>query len=168
MAKPMVNGKISQKPPSLGVDAIDRKILVLLQADASLPLAEIAGRVNLSSNACWRRIRKLEEDKIIVGRVAVLDAAKLGYGLSAFVSVRAAEHTDEWLERFAGAVERIPEVVECYRMTGEIDYLLKVVAPDIDGYDRVYKKLIRTAKLADVSASFSMERLKGGKGVPID
>ena len=167
MVKASESGKSSHKIGEDELDAMDRKLLMLLQRDCSLALAEIAERVSLSSNACWRRIRQLEEAGVIVGRVAVLDPAKVGFGLSAFVTVRAAEHTDAWLERFAAAVERIPEVVECYRMTGEVDYLLKVVAPDIDGYDRVYKKLIRSAKLADVSASFAMERLKGGLGIPV-
>jgi len=161
-------GKLSQTAPkALGIDGIDRKILAILQEDSAVSLNELAERVNLSSNACWRRVKKLEEDGVILRRVALLDHAKLGYGVMAFVSVRAAEHSDQWLEQFAGAIARIPEVVECYRMTGEIDYLLKIVAADIAGYDEVYKRLIRGARLTDVSASLCMEVVKSGPHVPL-
>lgn len=166
--KPTNVGKFSQTAPKVdGIDAADRKILSLLQEDGALSLSELAERVNLSSNACWRRVKKLEDEGVILGRVALLNPVKLGYGVLAFVTVRAAEHSDEWLEQFAAAIARIPEVVECYRMTGEIDYLLKIVAADIAGYDEVYKRLIRSAKLSDVSASLTMEILKSGPHVPL-
>lgn len=166
--KPPNVGKLSQTAPKVdGIDAADRKILSLLQEDGALSLSELAERVNLSSNACWRRVKKLEDDGVILRRVALLNPVKLGYGVLAFVTVRAVEHSDEWLEQFAAAIARIPEVVECYRMTGEIDYLLKIVAADIAGYDEVYKRLIRSAKLSDVSASLTMEILKSGPHVPL-
>jgi Lrp/AsnC family transcriptional regulator len=149
------------------VDAIDRKILRQLQQDASLSIGELAERVSLSPNACWRRVKMLEQAGVIARRVAILDANKLGLSLTAFVSVRAAEHSDEWLKGFVKAVSQIPEVVEFYRMTGEIDYLLKIRIADIASYDAVYRRLIRSAKLADVSASFAMEEIKATTALPV-
>ena len=149
------------------LDSQDYAILDLLQSDATLPLTEIAGRVHLSQNACWRRIKRLEEEGYIVKRVALLDPAKLGAGMTVFVTVRAGEHTEKWLENFSNAVRKMPEVVEFYRITGEIDYLLKLQVADIAAYDRAYKTLIRSAKLADVSASFAMEELKRSTAVPL-
>jgi Lrp/AsnC family transcriptional regulator len=142
------------------LDPIDIRILRLLQRDASLPISRIADSVRLSQNACWRRIKRLEEEGVISKRVALLDAGKLGLGVTVFVSVRAGEHTEKWLETFAAAVRRIPEVVEFYRMAGEVDYLLKLQVADIAAYDQVYKSLIRAAKLMDVSAAFAMEEMK--------
>jgi Lrp/AsnC family transcriptional regulator len=149
------------------LDGIDLKILDLLQNDASRSIAEIAERVHLSQNACWRRIRQLEESGIIVKRVALLDREKLGVGITVFVTVRAGEHTEKWLETFSAAVRKMPEVVEFYRLTGEIDYLLKLQVADIAAYDRVYKALIRSAKLMDVSAAFAMEELKRTTAIPL-
>ena len=149
------------------LDAIDLKILDLLQNDASRSIAEIGDRVHLSQNACWRRIRRLEEEGIIAKRVALLDPAKLGVGVTVFVTVRAGEHTEKWLETFSAAVRRMPEVVEFYRLTGEIDYLLKLQVADIAAYDRVYKQLIRSAKLMDVSSAFAMEELKRTTAIPL-
>jgi Lrp/AsnC family transcriptional regulator len=149
------------------LDAIDLKILDLVQTDASLPIAEIADRVHLSQNACWRRIKQLEERGVITKRVALLDAEKLGCGMTVFVAVRAGEHTEKWLETFAAAVRKMPEVVEFYRIAGEVDYLLKLQVADIAAYDRVYKSLIRSAKLMDVSASFAMEELKRSTALPL-
>jgi Lrp/AsnC family transcriptional regulator, cysteine-sensing transcriptional activator len=148
-------------------DGIDLKILDLLQNDASLSIAEIGERVHLSQNACWRRIRQLEESGIIVKRVALLDRERLGVGITVFVTVRAGEHTEKWLETFSAAVRKMPEVVEFYRLTGEIDYLLKLQVADIAAYDRVYKALIRSAKLMDVSAAFAMEELKRTTAIPL-
>ena len=148
-------------------DGIDIKILDLLQNDASQSIVEIAERVHLSQNACWRRIRQLEEQGIIAKRVALLDAEKLGVGVTVFVTVRAGEHTEKWLETFSAAVRKMPEVVEFYRMTGEIDYLLKLQVADIAAYDRVYKALIRSAKLMDVSSAFAMEELKRTTAIPL-
>lgn len=149
------------------LDAADLKILDLLQNDASGSIAEIGERVHLSQNACWRRIRRLEEEGIIAKRVALLDPAKLGVGVTVFVTVRAGEHTEKWLETFSAAVRRMPEVVEFYRLTGEIDYLLKLQVADIAAYDRVYKQLIRSAKLIDVSSAFAMEELKRTTAIPL-
>ena len=149
------------------LDTIDLKILDLLQTDASVSIAEIAECVHLSQNACWRRIKQLEERGVIRKRVALLDAEKLGAGLTVFVAVRAGEHTEKWLETFSAAVRRMPEVIEFYRIAGEIDYLLKLQVADMAAYDRAYKSLIRSARLMDVSASFAMEELKRTTAVPL-
>ena len=148
-------------------DTIDVKILDLLQTDASLPITEISDRVSLSQNACWRRIKQLEEKGVIKKRVALLDAAKLGAGMTVFVAVRAGEHTEKWLETFSAAVRRMPDVVEFYRIAGDIDYLLKLQVADMAAYDRAYKSLIRSARLVDVTASFAMEELKHTTAVPL-
>jgi len=150
------------------IDATDRKILTLLQNDASLSLADIADKVNLSPTPCWRRIQKLEEAGIIAKRVALLDAASLNLGVTAFVAVKTSQHNAAWLDRFAKAVANIPEIVEVYRMSGDVDYLLRVVVPDIAGYDTVYKKLIKNVELTDVSSSFAMEKLKSTTALPLD
>ena len=149
------------------LDATDFSILALLQEDAGLSIQQIADSVHLSQNACWRRIRQMEDSGVIRKRVALLDAAKVGAGMTVFVQVRAAEHSDAWLEGFAAAVKAIPEIVEFYRMTGEVDYLLKMRVADMAGYDRAYKALIRTARLGDVSASFAMEEIKATTAIPL-
>jgi Lrp/AsnC family transcriptional regulator len=149
------------------LDPIDIKILDLLQTDASQSIADIADKVHLSQNACWRRIKQLEENGIIMRRVALLDPQKLGVGVTVFVTVRAAEHTEKWLENFAAAVRKMPEVVEFYRIAGDVDYLLKLQVADIAAYDRAYKALIRSARLSDVSASFAMEELKRSTAIPL-
>ena len=150
------------------MDAIDRKILDLLQQDAETPLAAIAERVHLSPTPCWRRIRKLRAAGVIRRHVALCDPGKLNLGVTVFVSVRTNQHTQAWLEKFAKGVKEIPEVVELYRMSGDIDYLLRVVVPDIAGYDAVYKKLIKTADLYDVSSSFAMEQMKYTTALPLN
>ncbi len=149
-------------------DAIDKALLRSLQEDASRPVAELADKVNLSVNACWRRIKRFEEQGIITARVALLDAAQIGLQLTAFVSVRTNQHNPDWLKAFAAGVEAIPEVVEFYRLSGDIDYLLKIRLRDINDYDRVYKALIATAPIADVSSSFTMEELKHTTALPIN
>jgi Lrp/AsnC family transcriptional regulator len=149
------------------MDATDRQILDILQRDATMPLAEIARRVGLSSTPCWRRIQKLEEAKIIRGRVAVLDSAKINAGVTVFVSIRTKKHNDDWLRRFAEIVNAMPEVVEFYRMSGEIDYLLRVAVPDIAAYDAFYKRLIAEIELDDVSSSFAMEQIKYTTALPL-
>jgi Lrp/AsnC family transcriptional regulator len=150
------------------VDPTDRAILACLQEDATMPVAEIARRVGLSSTPCWRRIQKLEEAKVIRARVALLDRQQLNVGVTVFVSVRTNQHSVAWLEKFAAAVADLPEVVEFYRMSGEIDYLLRVVVPDIAAYDRLYKKLIAKIELSDVSSSFAMEQIKSTTALPLD
>ncbi|MCP5181764.1 MAG: Lrp/AsnC family transcriptional regulator [Pseudomonadales bacterium] len=149
------------------LDRIDRQILSLLQDDAGLSNAELAEKVNLSANACWRRVKQLEESGIIRKRVALLSAEKLGLGVTVFVSIKAGSHSEEWLRKFAQGVSELPEVVEFYRLSGETDYLLKVMVRDIQDYDRVYKKLIATAPLSDVSSSFAMERIKSSTALPL-
>jgi Lrp/AsnC family transcriptional regulator len=150
------------------MDPTDRAILACLQEDATMPVAEIARRVGLSSTPCWRRIQKLEEAKVIRARVALLDRQQLNVGVTVFVSVRTNQHSVAWLEKFAAAVADLPEVVEFYRMSGEVDYLLRVVVPDIAAYDRLYKKLIAKIELSDVSSSFAMEQIKSTTALPLD
>lgn len=148
-------------------DAIDLKLLAILQDDATLPIAGIGERVHLSTNACWRRIRRLEDDGYIRKRVAVLDPVKLGVGATVFVAIRAAEHTEAWLADFARAVVAMPEVVEVYRMSGDVDYLMKVQVADIAAYDRFYQRLIRAVRVGDVSSTFAMEELKYTTALPL-
>ena len=146
---------------------MDLKILRLLQEDATLSISELGDRVNLSQNACWRRIRRLEAEGYIRRRVALLDAEKLGCGVTVFVTVRAAEHSDTWLKTFAEAVQNIPEIVEFYRMSGDVDYLLKLQVSGIGAYDKVYQKLIRSVRLSDVSSAFAMEEIKHTTAIPL-
>jgi Lrp/AsnC family transcriptional regulator len=150
------------------LDRIDKAILALLQEDASLSLQEIAERVRLSPTPCWRRIQKLRESGVIRRQVTILDAAALNLPVTVFVSVKTAQHNAAWLEKFARGVDELPEVVEFYRMSGDIDYLLRVVVPDIQGYDAFYKKLIRIAELYDVSSSFAMEQIKFTTALPLE
>jgi Lrp/AsnC family transcriptional regulator len=150
------------------MDATDRQILDILQRDTTMPLAEIARRVGLSSTPCWRRIQKLEEAKVIRKRVALLDSDKINAGVNVFVSIRTSQHNAEWLARFAEIVGKMPEVVEFYRMSGEIDYLLRVAVPDIAAYDAFYKRLIAEIELDDVSSTFAMEQIKYTTALPLD
>ena len=149
------------------LDAIDLKILAALQSDSGRPVAEIAEQVHLSVNACWRRIKRYEAEGLIRKRVALLDPQALGAPVTVFVSVRAGRHSDDWLDQFARGVTKIPEVTEFYRMGGEVDYLLKVQVSDIAAYDAVYRRLIRIADMADVSAAFAMEELKHTTELPL-
>lgn len=149
------------------MDDIDRRILTVLQQDAALPISEIAARVGLSSSPCWKRIQKLKDDGVITGQVVLCDPAKLDLNTTVFVKVSTNQHSESWLERFAAAVREIPEIVDVYRMTGDMDYLLRVVVRDIQGYDSVYKRLIRSCELFDVSSSFAMERIKYSTALPL-
>ena len=150
------------------MDNTDRRLLELLQEDVSLPVSRLAKEVGLSTTACWNRIRRLESDGVITGRVALVDPAKVGMGLSVFVSIRTAEHSSDWLGKFALRVSAMPEVVEFYRMAGDVDYMLRVLVPDMEAFDRFYKQLIEdTKKLADVTSRFAMERIKQTTAVPI-
>lgn len=133
-----------------------------------MPLEALAERVGLSPSPCWRRIQKLEAQGVIQKRVALLDPDKLNVGVTVFVAVRTNRHDMDWAEQFCRAVEAIPEVVEFYRMSGETDYLLRVVVPNIAAYDAVYKRLIKTASLHDVSSNFAMERIKYTTALPVD
>lgn len=150
------------------MDRLDQKILACLQDDAGLSVAEVAERVGLSSTPCWRRIRNLEDAGVIQRRVAILDRNGLGLSTTVFVAVKTSEHNEDWLARFADAVASFPEVVEFYRMSGDIDYLLKVVVADIPAYDAFYKRLIAAVDLSDVSSSFAMEEIKFTTALPLD
>jgi Lrp/AsnC family transcriptional regulator len=150
------------------MDDIDRRILRVLQDSADLPVAEVAEKVGLSASPCWRRIQKLEADGVIQRRVALLDPEKMNVGVTVFVAIRTSQHDAKWLRDFAERVTRIPEVVELYRMSGEIDYMMRVVVPDIKAYDAVYKRLIAAVPLFDVSSSFAMETLKYTTVLPVD
>jgi Lrp/AsnC family transcriptional regulator len=149
------------------MDAIDRKILAVLQEDASLSVAEIGNRVGLSSTPCWKRIQRLEADGVIQKRVAVIDQDKLGLGVTVFVSVETEDHSEVWLTRFAQLVGAMPEVLEFYRMAGDVDYMLRVVVPDIAGYDTFYKRLIAAVPLKNVTSRFAMEKIKSTTALPI-
>ena len=151
----------------ISIDEKDRKILQILQDDAMVPVAEIAGQVGLSTTPCWRRIQKLEEEGFIRKRVALLDRNKLNVGVTVFVAIKATRHAVDWLDSFRKAMESIPEIVEAYRLSGEIDYLLKVVVPDIAAYDGVYKRLIEKVEFSDVSSSFAMEDMKFTTALPL-
>lgn len=149
------------------LDHIDRQILRELQKDSSRSTAEIADRVGLSMNACWRRIKQLQRQGIVRKQVTLLDPNALGLGLTAFVQVRTSQHTEEWFDQFAGSIRQIEEVVEFHRVSGDYDYLLKVIVSDIADYDRVYKRIIKAAPLQDVTSYFSMEKIKETTEIPI-
>jgi Lrp/AsnC family transcriptional regulator len=149
------------------MDQIDRQILAQLQVNAAQPVADIARKVGLSVTPCWRRIQRMEETGLIRKRVALLDPQKIGVGMSVFVAVRTDQHNAEWLQDFASMVADMPEVVEFYRMSGEVDYLLRVVVPDMAAYDTFYRKLIANVQLTDVSSSFAMEEIKYTTALPL-
>jgi Lrp/AsnC family transcriptional regulator len=150
------------------LDATNRQLLTLLQADAETPLAELAAAVNLSSTPCWRRIQMLREAGYITKQVALVDPAKVNLGVTVFVSIRTNQHNPTWLQALRDAVQAMPEIVEFYRMSGDVDYLLRVVVPDIRTYDSVYQRLIQAVPLSDVSSSFAMEELKFTTALPLD
>ena len=149
------------------MDKKDLQIIELLQQDASISLAELAEAVNLSPTPCWRRLQKLREDGVIRKQVALCDAERLDLGVTVFVTIRTSRHSDDWTRQFIEGTRDIPEIVEIYRMTGDVDYLLKIVVPDIKGYDTVYKRLIRVADLSDVSSGFAMEVIKHTTALPL-
>jgi Lrp/AsnC family transcriptional regulator len=149
------------------LDSIDRKILEILQQDGEQQVAQIASQVGLSQTPCWRRIQRLREAGVITKNVMLVDPQKVNVGVTAFVSVRTNTHTQAWFDHFKATVQVIPEVVEFYRMSGEVDYLLRVVVPDIAAYDRVYKRLIADTHLFDVSSSFAMEEIKFTTALPL-
>ncbi len=150
------------------LDRIDRQILAALQVDGSLSMVQLGDRIGLSATPCWKRVRRLEDGGFIERRVAVVNQRKVGLPVTVFVSVRAGKHDEKWLSEFAEAVMALPEVLEFYRMSGEVDYLLKVVTTDIDGYDRFYKRLISVANLSDVSSAFAMEQIKLTTALPLE
>ena len=147
-------------PADKDLDRVDREILRLLAADASLSLADIAGKVGLTPTPCWKRIRRMEQDGIITGRVATIDPTSIGLPVAVFVEIEAADHSGDWLKRFADVVSGMPEIVDAWRMSGDVDYLLHVVVPDIAAYDSFYRRLIAAVPLRNVTSRFSMERLK--------
>jgi Lrp/AsnC family transcriptional regulator, cysteine-sensing transcriptional activator len=150
------------------LDAVDLKILSILQRDCTLSVADIGKEVGLSTTPCWRRIQRLEQEGVIDARVALLNAKKVNAGVTVFVAITTSEHNVEWLERFHTVVRDLPEVVEAYRMSGQVDYLLRVVVPDIESYDRFYKQLIEKISLTDVSSSFAMEQIKYTTALPLN
>jgi len=150
------------------LDAMDIKILRILQEDCTIAVADIGRQVGLSTTPCWRRIQKLEEAGVLRRRVALLDPARVNAGVTVFVSVRTDQHSLDWLKRFHEAVVDFPEVVEFYRMSGEVDYLLRVVVPDIAAYDAFYKKLIARIDISKVSSAFAMEQIKYTTALPLD
>ena len=149
------------------MDATDRKILSLLQEDATLSIESIASKVHLSSTPCWKRIRRLEKDGVIEKRVALLNPHKVGAGVTVFVAIKTNQHIRDWRDNFATAVEDMPEILDFYRMSGEIDYLLRVVVPDIAAFDSFYQRLINRVPLSDVTSSFAMEQIKHTTSLPI-
>jgi Lrp/AsnC family transcriptional regulator len=149
------------------LDAIDRKLLDMLQLDCDTPIAELAAAVQLSTTPCWRRIQRMKDAGVITGNVALVDARSVNVGVTVFVNIKTNQHSQAWFDRFHATVESIPEVVEFYRMSGDVDYLLRIVVPDIAAYDGVYKRLIAGTQLFDVSSSFAMEQLKFTTALPL-
>ena len=150
------------------MDAIDHKILAVVQEDASLSVAEIGQRVGLSSTPCWKRMQRLETDGVITRRVALIDPDKVGLGITVFVSIETGDHSQQWLSKFAEVASAMPEVMEFYRMAGDVDYMLRVVVHDMQSYDTFYKKLIATVPLKNVTSRFAMERIKSTTALPIN
>jgi len=150
------------------IDAIDRRMLAELQQDATLSVDQLAARIGLSRNACWRRLRRLDEDRVITARVALVDAEKLGVGQTVFIMVRTSSHDPDWLKRFRDAVVSFPEIAGVYRMSGDLDYVLKARVADVRAYDGLYQRLIAKVPLSDVSASFVMEEIRDTTVVPVE
>lgn len=150
------------------MDKLDRRILRILQEDSTIAVADLAKKVGLSTTPCWRRVQKLEEDGVISRRVALLNPVKVNARVTVFVSIRTSSHSVEWLKRFSEVVGEFPEVVEFYRMSGDVDYLLRVVVPDIAAYDAFYQRLISKIEIRDVSSVFAMEQIKYTTQLPLD
>lgn len=157
--------KTSVNPSRL--DAIDRRILARVQRDSTLPMAELAAQVGLSLTPCWRRVQKLEKDGYILKRIAVLDRHMLNASVTVFVAIRTTEHSIEWIDRFHKATRDMDEVVDIYRMSGEIDYLIRAFVPNIEAYDKLYKKLISKLPASNVTSMFAMEEIKSTSEVPL-
>ncbi|MCL6414664.1 Lrp/AsnC family transcriptional regulator [Aestuariirhabdus sp. Z084] len=149
------------------LDDIDMQLLAIIQSDVSLSVEEMAERVGLTKTPCWRRIQKLEKSGVILRKVALLDAEKFDLGVSVFVQVKTSQHSAEWLQSFSSVVASFPEVVEFYRMSGEYDYLLRVVVKDIAAYDVFYKRFIQATSLSDVTSNFAMEQIKYSTELPL-
>ena len=149
------------------LDAVDRKILYYLQRDVGMTIKEIAGKVNLSPTPCWKRIQRLEDEGIIRARVALLDPTKVDASVTVFISIKTDQHNTAWSEKFAFEMSNIPEIMEIYRMSGEVDYLLRVVVPDIAAFDNLYKKIIDRIALKDVTSTFAIEQMKYTTAIPV-
>jgi Lrp/AsnC family transcriptional regulator len=149
------------------LDKTDLKILAILQEDASLPVAEIASRVNLSQTPCWRRIQRLESEGVIIGRVALVNPESIGVGMTIFVDIETNDHSREWLSRFAELVRQMPEVMDVYRMAGDVDYTLRIAVSSMSDYDDFYRRLISAVPLKNVTSRIAMERVKGSTAYPI-
>ena len=153
---------------STELDPIDRAILRLIQRDAALSLADIAAEVGLTATPCWKRIRRMEQTGVIIGRVALVDPAKVGLGLSIFVAIETGDHSAPWIQTFADSVEKMPEVVDCWRLGGDVDYLLRVVVPDMAAFDGFYRRLTaEVPSLRKVTSRFAMERVKNTTALPL-
>ena len=150
------------------MDKLDKKILEQLQKNGGLTAAELADRIGLSKAPCWRRIKRLEEEGVIKQIVALLDARSLNLGTTVFVTLKTGNHSEAWFDKFVKAVRDIPEVTEIHRMSGDVDYLMRIVVPDIDAYDVVYKRLIASCEFQDVSASFALETIKYTTALPLN
>jgi len=150
------------------MDDKDLRILALMQTNAAMPLAEVAQSVGLSPTPCWRRLQRLQAHGVIERQVVLCSAEKLNVAVTVFVAIRTNQHNEAWMKRFVQGASDIAEIVEIYRMSGDVDYLLKVVVPDIGSYDTVYKQLINVVELQDVSSSFAMEVLKNTTALPLN
>jgi Lrp/AsnC family transcriptional regulator len=150
------------------LDRLDLGLLEALQHDGTLSIAQLGERVGLSTTPCWKRVKRLEDEGFITQRVAIVDRKKVGLPVTVFVSVRTSQHDEVWLAKFTAAVTSMPEVLELHRMSGDVDYLLKVTTTSIDGFDRFYKKLIQLGPLTGVSSAFSMEQIKSTTALPLD
>jgi Lrp/AsnC family transcriptional regulator len=159
-------GQSSQMPDDL--DTIDRRILAELQRDGTLSMDHLSGRVGLSRNACWRRVKRLEDEQVITGRVALINPDRLGLSLSVFILIRTSKHDPDWLKRFRDAATGFPEITGVYRMSGDLDYVLRARVADVKAYDRLYQRLIAKVPLSDVSASFVMEEIKDTTVLPVE
>jgi Lrp/AsnC family transcriptional regulator len=150
------------------LDLIDRKIVAELMRDATLPVAQIGEKVGLSQTPCWKRVQRLQENGVLTSRVALADPAKLGFGLTIFVGIEAPDHSAEWREVFVRAVNVIPEIMEVYRMAGEMDYLLRIAVADMAAFDTLYKRLTDAVPIKNVTSHFAMERMKFTTAYPVD
>lgn len=150
------------------LDLIDRKIVAELMRDATLPVSQIADKVGLSQTPCWKRIQKLQESGVLTARVALADPGKLGFGLTVFVGIEAPDHSSAWREGFAKATRDIPQIMEVYRMAGEMDYLLRISVPDMSEFDTLYKRLTDAVPIKNVTSHFAMERMKFTTAYPVD
>lgn len=150
------------------LDLIDRKIVAELMRDATLPVSQIADKVGLSQTPCWKRIQKLQDQGVLTARVALADPGKLGFGLTIFVGIEAPDHTADWREAFGRATRDMPQIMEVYRMAGEMDYLLRIAVPDMAAFDTLYKRLTDAVPIKNVTSHFAMERMKFTTAYPVN